>query len=166
MKDAATVTKSRPSPRPPTPELPGDTAAESRLAALSDANTPLYTVGQAAGVLGTQPAALRRLDAAGVIVPGRTSGGQRRYSRRQLERALRIQEYIASGASTALAGHVVDLEDQVNDLTAQVRELTEQRAAAAPGARRSPPTSNPSGPPAVPNPREARLSIRSGHIDR
>ena len=152
------------SPRTPNHELPERAAAESqaqtgpraesRLATLEDANAPLYTVGQAAQVLGTQPAALRRLDAAGVIVPGRTSGGQRRYSRHQLERALRIQEYIAEGASTALAGHVVDLEDQVSDLAGQLRDLSDRLARAEPGK---------SAPPAVPNPREGQRSNRSGH---
>jgi MerR family transcriptional regulator, heat shock protein HspR len=138
------VNESRRSPRPLSHGLPENRAAESRLAALADADAPLYTVGQAAEVLGTQPAALRRLDAAGVIVPGRTSGGQRRYSRNQLERALRIQEYIAGGASTALAAHVVDLEDQVSNLAAQIRDLT--GLPAAPGRGTTPPS--------VPNPRE------------
>ena len=152
------------SPRTPNHGLPENAAAESqaqtglraasRLATLEDADAPLYTVGQAAQVLGTQPAALRRLDAAGVIVPGRTSGGQRRYSRHQLERALRIQEYIAEGASTALAGHVVDLEDQVSDLAGQLRDLSDRLAQAGPGS---------SAPPAVPNPREGRHSFRAGH---
>lgn len=154
------MTESRPSPRPPSHGLPGNRAVESRFAALEDADAPLYTVGQAAEVLGTQPAALRRLDAAGVIVPRRTSGGQRRYSRRQLERALRIQEYIAGGASTALAGYVVDLEDQVSDLAGQVRDLTTRlaqpgRDATAPGAS-----------PAVPNPREGGHVTRPNHRER
>jgi MerR family transcriptional regulator/heat shock protein HspR len=152
------VNESRRSPRPPSHGLPGNRAAESRLATLEDADTPLYTVGQAAEVLGTQPAALRRLDAAGVIVPGRTSGGQRRYSRRQLERALRIQEYIAGGASTTLAGHIVDLEDQVSDLAAQVRDLSDRLAQAG--------RDTPDAHPAVPDPRDGGRAARPGHRER
>jgi MerR family transcriptional regulator/heat shock protein HspR len=153
------VNESRRSPQPSSSGLPGNrAAATSRLAALEDADAPLYTVGQAAEVLGTQPAALRRLDAAGVIVPGRTGGGQRRYSRHQLHRALRIQDYVAGGASTALAGHVVDLEDQVSDLAGQVRDLTDRLARAG---RETAGTH-----PAVPNPREGRRAAQSNHRER
>ena len=38
-------------------------------------------MGLAAGLLGVQPAFLRSLDAAGLLTPGRSVGGQRRYSR-------------------------------------------------------------------------------------
>lgn len=91
-----------------------------KLAALDDADAALFTVGQAADAVGTRPATLRRLDAAGVVSPGRSSGGQRRYSRRQIERAARVQSYVADGTSVALAGHIVDLEDEVSSLREQL----------------------------------------------
>ena len=49
------------------------------------ANYPAVTMGQAAELLGVQPAFLRSLDAAGILRPHRSDGGHRRYSRRQLE---------------------------------------------------------------------------------
>ena len=48
---------------------------------LDDENAPLYTVGQVAGILGVQPAFLRRLDVEEVVQPARSEGRQRRYSR-------------------------------------------------------------------------------------
>ena len=51
---------------------------------LDDEDYPAVTMGQAAELLEVQPAFLRSLDAAGVLTPSRSSGGHRRYSRRQL----------------------------------------------------------------------------------
>lgn len=51
-----------------------------------DADAALYTVGQVAMMLHVQVAFLRRLDARGVVVPARSAGGQRRYSRREITR--------------------------------------------------------------------------------
>lgn len=109
-----------------------------RLAAFDDDDAPLYSMGQAADALGTRPAALRRLDAAGVISPGRSSGGQRRYSRRQIERAGRVQAYVGEGASAALAGHVVDLEDEVDALREELRQIRQGACDPASAAARLP----------------------------
>ncbi|MGH3398690.1 MAG: MerR family transcriptional regulator, partial [Streptosporangiaceae bacterium] len=48
---------------------------------LDDANLPLFTVGQVAGMLEIQQAFLRRLDQHQIVRPARSEGGQRRYSR-------------------------------------------------------------------------------------
>jgi MerR family transcriptional regulator, heat shock protein HspR len=55
---------------------------------------PAYTTGRAAEVLGVRQAFLRSLDAVGAVTPQRTSGGRRRYSRRQLAFAARIRELL------------------------------------------------------------------------
>jgi DNA-binding transcriptional MerR regulator len=97
------------------------------LAAFDDADAPLFSVGQAAEVLGTHPATLRRLDAAGVVSPGRSSGGQRRYSRHQIERAARIQAYVTGGTSVVLAGYIVDLEDELRLARQKLRKAQHDR---------------------------------------
>jgi len=48
---------------------------------LDDEDYPAITMGQAAELLGVQPAFLRSLDTGGVLHPARTGGGHRRYSR-------------------------------------------------------------------------------------
>lgn len=83
------------------------------LGQLDDDDFPSYTVGQASEVLRVQPAFLRSLDAAGVISPGRSHGGHRRYSRRQLELAARVQELFGQGHTMASAKQVLALEDDL-----------------------------------------------------
>jgi DNA-binding transcriptional MerR regulator len=59
-----------------------------------DADYPAYTIGLAAELLGVQPAFLRSLDAAGLLTPNRSAGGQRRYSRAELTLAARVRELL------------------------------------------------------------------------
>ncbi|HET9116464.1 MAG TPA: MerR family transcriptional regulator, partial [Pseudonocardiaceae bacterium] len=59
---------------------------------LDDVDYPVYTMGTAAELLGVQPAFLRSLDAAGLLSPGRSAGGQRRYSRADLTLAMQVRE--------------------------------------------------------------------------
>jgi hypothetical protein len=60
---------------------------------LDDQDYPAYTMGLAAELLGVQPAFLRSLDAAGLLTPGRSAGGQRRYSRAELTLANKSAHY-------------------------------------------------------------------------
>jgi MerR family transcriptional regulator, heat shock protein HspR len=87
------------------------------LAALDDVDAAVYTIGQAAELLGVPVTALRRLDDTGGVAPTRSAGGQRRYSRRQLTRAGRVLTLIGEGTPIAAAGRIADLEDQVATLT-------------------------------------------------
>jgi MerR family transcriptional regulator, heat shock protein HspR len=90
---------------------------------LDDRNYPAVTMGQAAELLGVQPAFLRSLDAAGILRPHRSDGGHRRYSRRQLEMATRIRGLIDQGVTVESAARILDLEDRLaaaNDRIAQL----------------------------------------------
>jgi len=108
-------------------EGPADPLRRARgLAALDDADAAVYTIGQAAELLGVPVAGLRRLDDADVLVPHRSAGGQRRYSRRQLERAERLLVLIEQGTPIAAAGRIADLEGQVVGLEEQVADLRGQ----------------------------------------
>lgn len=80
---------------------------------LDDQDYPALTVGKAAELLGVQPAFLRSLDNAGVVRPQRSSGGHRRYSRRQLARAARMRELFDQGHTLASAAQVLALEDDL-----------------------------------------------------
>jgi DNA-binding transcriptional MerR regulator len=94
---------------------------------LDDQDFPSFTVGQAAGVLGAQPAFLRSLDAAGVISPTRSDGGHRRYSRRQLSLAQRVQQLFGQGHSMSSARQVLELEDDLRRVRDERDEVGHQR---------------------------------------
>ena len=102
---------------------------------LDDPDYPAYTTGQAAQVLGVQQAFLRGLDTAGAVRPGRSAGGHRRYSRRQLVLASRIRELFDQGHTLAAALRIVALEDELAAARALIGTL-----------RRRPGPSGPAGP--------------------
>jgi MerR family transcriptional regulator/heat shock protein HspR len=98
------------------------------LSRLDDENYPAVAMGQAAELLEVQPAFLRSLDAAGVVSPERSTGGHRRYSRRQLERAARLRVLVDTGLNLDGAIRITELEDQLAAARDRIAEL-EQRLA-------------------------------------
>jgi DNA-binding transcriptional MerR regulator len=107
--------------------------ASHNLGRLDDEDYPSVAMGQAAELLGVQPAFLRSLDNAGVLKPHRTGGGHRRYSRRQLALAARLRELLDDGHSLASARAICGLEDRLRtsddaleDARADLRDAREQ----------------------------------------
>ena len=92
-----------------------------------DVHAPLYTVGQVAGMLGVQQAFLRRLDAEDVVQPARSDGGQRRYSRHEIDQVQKVSELAGEGLTLAGIRRVLELEAQVADLQ---RQLAAEKAVA------------------------------------
>lgn len=78
-----------------------------------DEDYPAYSMGRAAEMLGVTPAFLRSLDAAKLIVPQRSSGGHRRYSRYQLRLAQRARDLVDEGTALEAACRIIILEDQL-----------------------------------------------------
>lgn len=93
------------------------------LGRLDDENYPSVTMGQAAELLGVQPAFLRSLDAAGIIRPHRSDGGHRRYTRRQLQTAARLRELLDQGVTLDSAARIVDLQDQLAVAQERIADL-------------------------------------------
>lgn len=102
---------------------------------LDDEDYPAVTMGQAAELLDVQPAFLRSLDAAGVLTPSRSSGGHRRYSRRQLTLAVRMRELFDQGMTLDAAARIVGLQDELDIARARIDELEAQH-----GGSRAPDT--------------------------
>ncbi|HLI15563.1 MAG TPA: MerR family transcriptional regulator [Acidimicrobiales bacterium] len=94
---------------------------------LDDDAAPIFTVGQVSSFLGVQPAFLRRLDAENVVRPARSEGGQRRYSRNDLERIQRTADLMREGMTLASIGRIFELEAQVRALQAEVERLRRER---------------------------------------
>jgi DNA-binding transcriptional MerR regulator len=91
-----------------------------RSAPRPDDSAPLYTVSQVAGMLDVQPAFVRRLDNEGVVVPDRTEGGQRRYSRLEVDHISALVQLMSNGLTLAGAQRIIELENEIADLRRQL----------------------------------------------
>ena len=94
---------------------------------LDDEDYPAVSMGQAAELLGVQPAFLRSLDATEVLRLHRTEGGHRRYSRRQLAAAARLRELLDAGHTLVSADAILDLEHRLDRTDAARRRADEAR---------------------------------------
>ena len=65
-----------------------------------------------------------------VPTTARTSGGHRRYTRRQLTLAVRMRELFDDGLTLEAAARVVRLQDELDRARARIAELESQLAAA------------------------------------
>jgi DNA-binding transcriptional MerR regulator len=102
-------------------------------ARLDDDHYPAYTMGRAAELIGATPGFLRALGEAGLILPTRSDGGHRRYSRHQLRLAGRARELVGQGTPIDAACRIIGLEDQLEDALRDNEGL--RRPAEGPGAR-------------------------------
>ncbi len=87
---------------------------------MPDEAAPLYTVGQAADLLGVRTAFLRRLDSEGVVSPERSAGGQRRYSRTEINHVAAVVGLMGEGMTLAGAQRIIELENEVASLRRQL----------------------------------------------
>ena len=108
------------------PGRPGAGAAGARPEPFAD-TTALFTVGQVADMLGVQQAFLRRLDDHDVVRPARSAGGQRRYSRREIDRVSEVVGLVDEGLTLGGIRRILDLQAEVDRLRAEVARLRARR---------------------------------------
>jgi MerR family transcriptional regulator/heat shock protein HspR len=77
----------------------------------------------AAELTGLHPQTLRQYDRVGLVSPGRTGGGGRRYSLRDIELLREIADLTASGIGLEGVRRILELENQVAALRGRNREL-------------------------------------------
>ncbi|APU17931.1 MULTISPECIES: heat shock protein transcriptional repressor HspR [Actinoalloteichus] len=96
-----------------------------------DEDTPVFVISVAAQLSGLHAQTLRTYDRLGLVSPGRTAGGGRRYSARDIG-LLREVQRLSQDEGVNLAGvkRIIELENEVEDLRAQVLELAHEVAAA------------------------------------
>ena len=88
---------------------------------------PRYMISVAAEIVGVHPQTLRIYESKGLVRPGRTPGGTRLYSERDLERLRAIQRLTTElGLNLAGVQRVLALEDEMARLRAQVARLEQQ----------------------------------------
>lgn len=92
-------------------------------------STPVYVISVAAELTGLHPQTLRQYDRAGLVSPGRTGGGGRRYSLNDIEALRTVAELTATGIGLEGVRRIIELENQVNALRARNAELVDRARA-------------------------------------
>ena len=101
-----------------TPRMPGQPGPE----------VPVYVISVAAELTGLHPQTLRAYDRMGLVRPGRSGGGGRRYSWRDIELLREVAELTSSGIGLEGVRRILDLENKVTALRMRVAELEEELA--------------------------------------
>ena len=103
-----------------------------------DEDALIFAVAVAAELAGMHPQTLRQYDRLGLVVPGRTRGGARRYSVAHIRQLREVAQMSADGMSLPAIARIIELESSVRSLRRQVRDLQSQIRQDAdnrPGAR-------------------------------
>src|SRR3984885_937683 len=94
-----------------------------------DEHTPLFTVGQVADMLAVKQAFLRRVDELRVVSPQRSEGGQRRYTRYEIQVIQQVVSMADEGITLQAIRRIIDLEQQLAEVTRERDELARRLAA-------------------------------------
>ena len=90
----------------------------------ADQDTPVFVISVAAQLAGLHAQTLRSYDRMGLVSPGRSAGGGRRYSARDIALLHEVQR-LSQDQGVNLAGikRIIDLENQVRALRSRLTEL-------------------------------------------
>jgi MerR family transcriptional regulator/heat shock protein HspR len=94
-------------------------------------DSPVFVISVAAELAGLHAQTLRSYDRLGLVSPGRSPGGGRRYSVRDIA-LLREVQRLSQEEGVNLAGikRIIELEELVDELRARLDELTRELLAA------------------------------------
>lgn len=98
---------------------------------------PVYVISVAAELTGLHPQTLRSYERMGLITPGRTGGGGRRYSWNDIQMLRQVAELSSEGIGLEGVRRILGLQQQVGALQAQVAELEQELGAAHDALRRA-----------------------------
>jgi MerR family transcriptional regulator/heat shock protein HspR len=112
-------------------------------------DTAVYVISVAAELTGLHPQTLRTYERVGLITPGRTGGGGRRYSHSDIELLRQIASLTSAGIGIEGVRRILELEHRVAALSARNEELLAELDAtrealrqAAAATRRTSPSEN------------------------
>src|SRR4051794_6840902 len=106
-------------------------------------DAPVFVISVAAQLAGMHAQTLRQYDRLGLVTPGRTIGGGRRYSARDVALLREVQRLSQiEGVNLAGIKRIIELESHVDALRARVAELAAEldHAHSELAARRAPTT--------------------------
>ena len=104
------------------------TGGQGRSGRVPGPKVPVYVISVAAELTGLHPQTLRQYDRVGLVSPGRTGGGGRRYSLRDIELLREVAELTAAGIGLEGVRRILELENQVAALRSRNTELRGQVA--------------------------------------
>ena len=93
-------------------------------------DAPVFVISVAAQLTGLHPQTLRTYDRLGLVSPGRTVGGGRRYSMHDIELLHAVVRLTAEGLGLEGVRRVLELERQVVELRERVAQLQTELLAA------------------------------------
>ena len=100
---------------------------------MEDKDLPVYMISVAAELTGMHPQTLRTYENRGLVIPQRTSGNTRKYSRADIEKLELINELTDEGINLAgvirildLQGRLEERDKEVDDLHSRVRRLADR----------------------------------------
>lgn len=94
-------------------------------------DTPVFVISIAAELAGLHAQTLRSYDRLGLVSPGRSAGGGRRYSARDIALLREVQRLSqVEGVNLAGIKRIIELEQLVDDLRTRIDELAEELLAA------------------------------------
>lgn len=90
---------------------------------IPDPEAAVFVISVAAQLTGLHPQTLRAYERMGLITPGRTGGGGRRYSYRDIDLLKEIAELTSAGIGLEGVRRILELENQVAALQQRNAEL-------------------------------------------
>jgi MerR family transcriptional regulator/heat shock protein HspR len=97
----------------------------------------LFSISVAAELTGLHPQTLRLYDQEGLVSPGRSAGGTRRYSTDDIDRLHQIMALTSDGVNLAGVRRILELQEETRLLQAEIDRLA--AAARNPVGRRTRP---------------------------
>jgi MerR family transcriptional regulator, heat shock protein HspR len=88
----------------------------------------VYGISVASELSGIDPQTLRLYERRGLLTPGRTDGGTRRYSQDDLDRLQRISDLVAQGINIAGIAQILHLEHRNTELESDNSDLKSENA--------------------------------------
>jgi MerR family transcriptional regulator/heat shock protein HspR len=92
----------------------------------ADAAHGLYSISVAAELAGLHPQTLRIYEREGLLQPGRSPGGTRRYSQNDITRLLEINALTGDGLNLAGIRRVLALQEETRRLHTEIASLKRQ----------------------------------------
>jgi MerR family transcriptional regulator, heat shock protein HspR len=114
---------SEPSGPSGTPTRESASSIRPDVPATHDETTPVFVISVAAELTGLHAQTLRQYDRVGLVSPGRTPAGGRRYSLRDLGELREVARLSAMGIGLEGVRRILELENQVTALQRRIGEL-------------------------------------------